>query len=91
MTYKINAMYTIKFGVICSQNINFVTTVSLKGTGVMYPRFARFFVPQFCFPLISLVKSSLALCMFALQNQTFYLKFEKYVNLKPHLLLNQTS
>ena len=28
-----------------------------------------FFVPQFCFPLISLVKSSLALCMFALCNQ----------------------
>ena len=30
------------------------------------------FVPQFCFPLISLVKSSLALCMFALQNQLYY-------------------
>ena len=27
------------------------------------------FVPQFCFPLISLVKSSLALCIFALCNQ----------------------
>ena len=28
-----------------------------------------FFIPQFCFSLISLVKSSLALCMFALWNQ----------------------
>ena len=28
-----------------------------------------FFVPQFCFPLISLAKSSLALCIFALCNQ----------------------
>merc|ERR1712215_83617 len=36
------------------------------------PKFSpggTFFVPQFCFPLISLIKSSLAMCIFALCNQ----------------------
>ena len=40
-------MQTNKFGIICSQNVSFVTMISLTRTEVMYPQLQDFFSVNF--------------------------------------------
>ena len=37
-----NAMQTTKYGIIWSENVNFVTNLTVTGTGGLYPRMRDF-------------------------------------------------
>ena len=42
--YEGNAMQTTKYGIIWSENVHFVTNLTVTGTGGLYPRLREFYI-----------------------------------------------